>query len=618
MARQPRRPGGNRRTAPTVSEITAPYNFVPLSDFVHQPDWVHSISHDMPFHDGICGSITIEITTHTEILVGGEQKKAAGGKPGEIFFAKNTSGKYVIPGTALKGMVRSVLEIASFGKMNLVEDQHFGVRDLGDTAKLFYRDLLVGNSEAGWLTFEKGSWYLRPCQFARVHFSQLQAMGATGDLSWLRKRSSAQERYRDWNSCGLKLDQKLNIGKQTATKDGSGTPESGVLVFTGNTGVPRRPKSKEFFFYRNCAKSMDVPPDVFKRFNDLASVDEKSDWNWWLKRYKKKHCNKIPVFWISDGSGGVQDVGLAMMFKLPYRNSVRRQIENTSADHGRRDVVDMAEAMFGSASDVDGDESESGSLKSRVSFDDVQCVDTPETCQVGPILLSTPKPSFYPSYVCQPVQEKLPGKLKGPTYATYTSLPDADEPEVRRPEIRGWKRYPVRPKVNPGDGWSNGNAPRMTNILHALKPTPPVHFEGVVRFHNLKPEELGALLWVLEWGGNPDLRHAIGMGKPFGMGQISIQVKNPVYLPNCPGAWPSGIPEESVKLMTCFEKHMNRAYIASGLESPRNPQWKSSEQLKQLCAMANPRKSTGKILRHMELFRFQDSKKERLVLQPYV
>ena len=42
--------------------IKAPFNFVPLSDKVFFPDWADKISHDIPFEDGVSGTIELTLT----------------------------------------------------------------------------------------------------------------------------------------------------------------------------------------------------------------------------------------------------------------------------------------------------------------------------------------------------------------------------------------------------------------------------------------------------------------------------------------------------------------------------------------------------------------------------
>ncbi|MGQ9742421.1 TIGR03986 family type III CRISPR-associated RAMP protein, partial [Chloroflexus sp.] len=53
-----------------------------------------------------------------------------------------------------------------------------------------------------------------------------------------------------------------------------------------------------------------------------------------------------------------------------------------------------------------------------------------------------------------------------------------------------------------------------------------VRFRWRIHFENLSDEELGALLWALTLPGEPGkaYRHSIGMGKPYGMGAIKIDV----------------------------------------------------------------------------------------------
>ena len=49
--------------------IRSPYNFVPVSDKVFFPDWADQISHDIPFSDGVSGSLELTITAKTPLFV---------------------------------------------------------------------------------------------------------------------------------------------------------------------------------------------------------------------------------------------------------------------------------------------------------------------------------------------------------------------------------------------------------------------------------------------------------------------------------------------------------------------------------------------------------------------
>ena len=52
-----------------MSTIKAPFNFVPLSEKVFFPDWADQISQDIPFSDGLSGTIELKITAESPIFV---------------------------------------------------------------------------------------------------------------------------------------------------------------------------------------------------------------------------------------------------------------------------------------------------------------------------------------------------------------------------------------------------------------------------------------------------------------------------------------------------------------------------------------------------------------------
>ncbi len=110
--------------------ITAPYNFVPLNKEVFYPSWSEQVSHDIPFEDGESGEIEITITAKSPIFIRDHENS-------EEFCQHN--GEYYIPSTSIKGMVRNVLEIMSFGEMRIDEkklSQPMTVRDMSNSKEL--------------------------------------------------------------------------------------------------------------------------------------------------------------------------------------------------------------------------------------------------------------------------------------------------------------------------------------------------------------------------------------------------------------------------------------------------------------------------------------------------
>ena len=111
--------------------VTAPFRFARINRWIYEPAWAHLVSHDVPFADGLSGEAEVEITAKSSILVGGDRRKATGNREGKVRPFQLPDDKYAIPGSALQGMVRAILEVAGFGRLGpRVADQKFGFRGL--------------------------------------------------------------------------------------------------------------------------------------------------------------------------------------------------------------------------------------------------------------------------------------------------------------------------------------------------------------------------------------------------------------------------------------------------------------------------------------------------------
>ena len=132
--------------------ITAPFNFVPLNDKVFFPDWAEKINHDIPFEDGESGVIDITITAKSPIFIRDHKDTTK--------FC-NYNGEYFIPSTSVKGMVRNVLEIMSFGKMSFIDDKTYSFRDLKNNN---YLELFKGDKvRCGWLFYDEDGLKIEDC-----------------------------------------------------------------------------------------------------------------------------------------------------------------------------------------------------------------------------------------------------------------------------------------------------------------------------------------------------------------------------------------------------------------------------------------------------------------------
>jgi hypothetical protein len=165
----------------------------------------------------------------------------------------------------------------------------------------------------------------------------------------------------------------------------------------------------------------------------------------------------------------------------------------------------------------------------------------------GPTVLMGSKPSYYPIYVRQPgggrpgTLPDLPGTGAKAPAATHTPLTPSLFPtnfdelghEHTEPELAGVKIWPARdsarvsfPSVpQPPDPRNRSVQTRLTALATGAR------FKTKLRFHNLRPVELGAVVWALTFGRpealegkDSGLQHRIGMGKPLGLGQVSIRM----------------------------------------------------------------------------------------------
>lgn len=659
-----------------TTQITAPYNFVPLSSWILQPSWASEVSHDLPFSDGLSGVLSIQLHARTPLLVG-QQDEREKGKVGKVQFCRH-NGHYVIPGSSIKGMLRNVMEIATFGKMQMVDEKRLGIRDIsGKYVKEIYREN-IKNQRAGYLCLKKGDSGLikaeiRPCKYLHVCHGDLQKyINHTGCL--FRQGLSVRQKYEYWRKLTGDssessahdylplIDFEKRPGNSSrqhsvdlAIPTASGT-YTGHLVFTGQItdkcvksdgkSFNRKGKYRDFIFYDEDEQAIPVHSKVLADFRLIHGEEEKEQgrnekqperpWSgFWRKRFIESA--EIPIFFRTDGKE-VKSIGLAFMYKLAYHHTIAETIAHSNPLHSpivlqnnkltSENRHDLAELIFGTVVEQPPEQDDAKetdrtpyyfSLKSRVSVGLFLGPSVVSTKPLKPIttILAAPKPTYFPNYIRQ--QNVRNNKLAGPQ-TQYTTYMDEDS------KIRGWKRYPTKQdsQVQQSDSLDQAN-PEAKIALYPL-PETSGPFTGTIRFHNLKAEELGALLWCITWGNKPEYRHSIGMGKPFGFGQVSLSIAKAEIFSNTVA---KELEEDDIKRklkdsISQFESFMDKEYsIATGFKILR---WSESPQTRNLLAMANPRDGwSQEKLQYMRLTvtrprinEFVDAKQNGLVLPDYL
>jgi CRISPR-associated protein (TIGR03986 family) len=611
-----------------MKAINAPYNFVPLANWVHIPDWSLRASHDVPFRDGLSGELHLELTADSPLLVGGRQTPASKEHPGEVHPYRLPHGRYAIPGSSLKGMLRSVVEIAGFGRMRMLDEVRPALRDISGNY-VEYRERIGGKVKAGMLRrASDGGAVLIPCSMSSLYHDRLEHALPKGKKPLFKKTQSVKDKYDAFNKrChsnglspdNLRFDREDDPKKRDQTLAFLNTAGNltGKVVLTGQVGK----KKRDFLFHTPREdEQRPVTTDEWADFLAIHSPENPADgmpWpEYWEGRYDRSE--DVPVFYIEED--GRLRLGLAFMPKLAADYSTHDMVRHADERHGevpgRKNGYDLADLLFGSVGEEPAD-----SLKGRVSFETFTAKDNPEPQAQGETILNSPKPSYFPNYVVQRTVSSTaclePDQENRQTYQTYLK-PTKARPSQELPRIRGFKRYPARAETT----LQRPTGEQKNNVQVRLHTLPGgTRFTGRVVFHNLRPVELGALLWAITWGKRNDYRHALGMGKSFGFGQIRLTLQQGLgeIHPNDPKAHAQPIDDERVTtLVRTFEAHMEGSVPGS---------WELSPQLVNLLAMAAPeaaRKLPDEFLRHMRLDpslpkgdQFVEAKKYGLVLGDY-
>jgi hypothetical protein len=184
--------------------------------------------------------------------------------------------------------------------------------------------------------------------------------------------------------------------------------------------------------------------------------------------------------------------------------------------------------------------------------------------------MGSPKPSYYPIYLEQQGEN---GFLNDK--AKFSTMMD------KSAKLRGWKMYPARMKYQT-DFYVDDAQQENTNPAIPLGAGST--FKCNIRFHNLKPIELGALLYVVML--QKQNCHTLGFGKAFGYGVCKYEITDTTGFSI----------DEIDKYITSFFEYMET----------RIPNYKKTPQLRELLLMTNPYQTERlkRPLEYMELKEF--------------
>lgn len=516
---------GFERSDPENCFVTAPYNFIPFHTKTIPVEQLRMENHDKMEEGLLTGEISYTMTAKTPIFVddGTEQHD----------FVRNAWNKYALPGSTVRGLIRSNVQILGVsGFEDDIDDYRLMYRNVASGAERGrYKEILGSaqipvnsgkinisvllNVKAGYIakmgdhyviyrtkvdkisdTLQQMNYYVlnerfiadNPDNFPyfKSNPSVLQHDVSKG---FIKEEKGKKVQYKGIQNKNYQPGyypvsyQVKNLNNISAVAEQGELENQGYLACTGNVQMK---------------KALYIIPEIdkTKSFIEVSSEDEKAfriDFEKkknTLKRFKNveffnlpEENEEKPVFYIKEGDH----------LYFGFTPSLRLFYDHTVKEGYRQEIskFDYAKSLFGT---VDG----KTGYKSKLSFSDAVVQDTVRHEAKRTVILAEPKPTSYLDYLKQNKEMN--------TYNT-------DEFE-----LRGVKQYWLHKNIDIPVFLVRNENEEVYSVINALKKG--TVFKGFIRFQNLTRAELGLLVWSLCL--KRDCWMNVGKAKAYGFGAVSV------------------------------------------------------------------------------------------------
>lgn len=486
------------------------------------------------------------------------------------FFHTGDSNKPVIPGSSLRGMLRQLVEIITYSKVKDVPAAKLVYRAVGDPSAIGirYRDQMLGRNKSphsgemrfdyssprvkgGYLEKDGDGWAIRPAKeelgesIIRVHYDKsASVLGNNGPWhNVFLKPAARTDPYRGQRNNN---DLYLNVAE---TPEVSATSGPGLvpatLVESGDMGGDH-PKHWHCAIYEADPDARLIPiPDALWGIY-IGDRDMTRDKN--RPTLKLRQAGN-PLFYLVDDKGQLIYFGSTVMFRLVYDKRPIDLIPPALRDPA---VIDFAEALFGY---VRSDE-ELNALKPRPKQgekgrayagrvlvtnaelnpgqSDIWLPADEQDGTLVPRILASPKPTSFQHYLTQHAPDNKteldhydsPNTvLRG--HKMYWAKGDLTADELRAKHPDEDRTVPQQAKSqfyfdNDLRRWRVKDSSKQHTRLRPVRSGKTFTFR--IYFDCLSAVELGALEWALRLPGPArPYCHRLGMGKPLGMGAVSLE-----------------------------------------------------------------------------------------------
>lgn len=530
------KPNSSRPIANEFSKevATAPYNFISLpakalpselDEYVREADTVsNGYKKYIAENEAISGYIDLYLETLTPLFIQGE---------GSLPFMLGN--KPVLPGSSLRGMIKNIFKMITMGNMRAGEDYY--------DRHVFFRRIIAS----------KGKDYQWAHELKDMYHGRLKSEEKStvrpGFIIKVKDKYYVVPVSRDYKDTIKHYENAVGkYGEITRTKDSDikwhGTS---AYILTGNLGI-RKDFEHGLFdtieqyenYKADCRKRGDKQ-GLLKMGKQMVRYVKLEDAHWndrteinfkeyqldnnrggvdLLSKSKMKDVSAFagkvnipkdiksiaPCYYVP-AVGIVELFGHGQCFRIPYKHSIKEIVEKSYKEYSK-DMIDYTDAVFGRSPD----------FASRVFFEDAIPVDDVKPMQefdAHPLL--QPNPTSFQLYLKQDIGKRLKNW------------------DSEGAEIRGYKMYwhqgngkadmKASSEELAGDKTPDGNKKPDNKIqCRPMRPVPAnTKFSSRLRFKNLLPEELGALLLTLDLNQR-DVKIAfkLGKGKSIGLGSIQL------------------------------------------------------------------------------------------------
>lgn len=538
----------------------APYNFVELPDQVAKvvdgnqaADKRKRAAHEaLPdqnvFHTSRhSGWIDCRLITESPVYVRAALTPEQAGKRMQAkelsaFFFTIDKDEPVIPGSTLRGMLRGIIEIASFAKITEVSQSRLVYRAVGEGDKTIhgrnYRNQVMrdeGNHHyvpkfhAGYMHCDDNKdWFIWPARniggttFARIRIND-------GLFRKLHPVNGCHNAFKIYVRVGKYDFHEVKGGflhiKSAQVTEASEVPKYGFEEATLAKSGPMFSKRSEAVVFASDtdAKWLALDDEQIDAYRDQISQEQGK----LLGNDKNDRLGVLrhgqPVFYTLTDDGKVDFFGHCRMLRLRYPNN---PLDYVPERLRRESDIDLAEAIFGFTKRLPERDFSKKERRyaGRVSVGDARLISDKSDIwlapgrPITPKILASPKPTTFQHYLVQQTPNRsIIGKTVDGKPKYEVKLSDYSSSTV----IRGHKFYWHKGAATLNDIESSEKLnPTQATRIQPLRAG--VEFEFRLRFENLSNEELGALLWVLQLGASEKHRLKLGMGKPLGMGAVKV------------------------------------------------------------------------------------------------